>query len=595
MSQPVAADGAPSAQTPVPAAPSAAPSAQQQQQQPAGRGNTAPSQSGQNGPQGPPTMSANGRKKIYQIRNTQFEVDPQFEVIKAIGVGAYGLVCSAHEKAADRFVAIKKMPKLFDDLIDGRRVLREIRIMRWLGKHPQILDLIGVTGPRDLSPAERHSFREVYLVTELLDADLSQLLRSRQKLTIEHHAYISFQLISAIAFVHNAHIVHRDLKPSNILVNANCEVRICDFGLSRANVPFASADAAAGGGAGAGGAGGGGVGADGRAGGAAAGDTADQTLQMDKLEDSPAVNRELPKRFTPFGATGSPTPSAVYDLTEYVVTRWYRPPELLLGVGYNHAVDIWSLGCILIEIITRRALFDGKHYMDQLEKIAEIVPMPAPRDVPSMLRRTRNQEPAKCIETLRQLHAQSPLGQRVGSPELEAVMDQAKYADVTRRLMRYLKLPPEHANPAMPMARSVDLIASLLDFHMGQRPTAMQALQHPFLAKHSTPDVVAARTTFPAAQAQRCLAQYRSVASDDPVAAVAAGAYEAFFRDEDERRSVGADASAAAGTGYSAPGSPSSAAPLGAPPPFDMWAFDRPVKILERDLRAEFWVDMTRA
>lgn len=47
-------------------------------------------------------------------------------------------------------------------------------------------------------------------------------------------------------------------------------------------------------------------------------------------------------------------------LTEYVATRWYRAPEILLGSNtYNKSVDIWSIGCILAELITGKSLFPG--------------------------------------------------------------------------------------------------------------------------------------------------------------------------------------------------------------------------------------------
>lgn len=60
-------------------------------------------------------------------------------------------------------------------------------------------------------------------------------------------------------------------------------------------------------------------------------------------------------------------------MTEYVVTRWYRAPELLLNCSeYTAAIDIWSVGCILMEIIRREPLFPGKDYVQQLALITEV-------------------------------------------------------------------------------------------------------------------------------------------------------------------------------------------------------------------------------
>lgn len=60
-------------------------------------------------------------------------------------------------------------------------------------------------------------------------------------------------------------------------------------------------------------------------------------------------------------------------MTEYVVTRWYRAPELLLNCSeYTSAIDIWSVGCILMEIVRREPLFPGKDYVQQLALITEV-------------------------------------------------------------------------------------------------------------------------------------------------------------------------------------------------------------------------------
>lgn len=60
-------------------------------------------------------------------------------------------------------------------------------------------------------------------------------------------------------------------------------------------------------------------------------------------------------------------------MTEYVVTRWYRAPELLLNCSeYTAAIDIWSVGCIIMEIIKREPIFPGQDYVQQLLLITEV-------------------------------------------------------------------------------------------------------------------------------------------------------------------------------------------------------------------------------
>ena len=65
------------------------------------------------------------------------------------------------------------------------------------------------------------------------------------------------------------------------------------------------------------------------------------------------------------------------DLTEYVVTRWYRAPELLLASRYNEKIDIWSIGCILAELLLSKPLFPGQDYLDQLKLILTFLGTPA--------------------------------------------------------------------------------------------------------------------------------------------------------------------------------------------------------------------------
>ena len=61
------------------------------------------------------------------------------------------------------------------------------------------------------------------------------------------------------------------------------------------------------------------------------------------------------------------------ELTTYVVTRWYRAPELMMADAYSASVDIWSAGCIMAELIKRRALFPGKNTLNQLELITGVM------------------------------------------------------------------------------------------------------------------------------------------------------------------------------------------------------------------------------
>ena len=88
--------------------------------------------------------------------------------------------------------------------------------------HENILDLRDVV----YSPKEGEILGDVYLVSELLETDLSRVIKSKQKLKAEHIQYFIYQVLRAFKYIHSADIVHRDLKPSNILLNENCDLKI---------------------------------------------------------------------------------------------------------------------------------------------------------------------------------------------------------------------------------------------------------------------------------------------------------------------------------------------------------------------------------
>ncbi|KAJ8526047.1 hypothetical protein ON010_g15135 [Phytophthora cinnamomi] len=232
--------------------------------------------------------------------NTRFEIPSSFEYVKTIGSGAYGVVISAADAKTGKTVAIKNIQRAFDDLTDAKRIVREIKLMRHL-------DHKCVLGVEDIfEPVALDKFEDVYIVSQLMATDLHRVIYSRHALSDEHIAFFMYQMLCAMKYVHSANVIHRDLKPSNVLVNANCELKICDFGLARGVFP----------------------------------------------------EEEL-------------------ELTEYVVTRWYRAPEIMLGcMKYTREVDVWSMGCIFAEMMSRKPLFPGQDYIDQLHLIMNALGAP---------------------------------------------------------------------------------------------------------------------------------------------------------------------------------------------------------------------------
>ena len=256
-------------------------------------------------------------KHSFTIAGSEFIVDERYEYIKQIGVGAYGVVISCYDKKTNRNVAIKKVGNAFEDLIDAKRIVREIKLLRYF-KHDNIVSLIDIQ-----KPPKRTGFEDIYIITDLMETDLHRVIYSRQELTDDHIQYFIYQILRGVLYMHSANIIHRDLKPANILANKNCDLKICDLGLGRAEVYD---------------------------------------------YDEKKVTKKTKKKTKNDESDSDEDP----ELTEYVITRWYRAPEVILCPShYAKAVDIWSVGCIFAELLGRQPLFPGDHYFIQKKEAKE--------------------------------------------------------------------------------------------------------------------------------------------------------------------------------------------------------------------------------
>jgi mitogen-activated protein kinase 1/3 len=124
-------------------------------------------------------------------------------------------------------VAIKKMENIFDDEIDCKRILREITLLRKL-RHPFVVELVEV-----LEPSDPANFSTIYTVMEYAESDLKKVIKSSIHLQLPHIQTIVYNLLCAVKYLHESNVLHRDMKPANILVNEDCTVKLCDFGLAR--------------------------------------------------------------------------------------------------------------------------------------------------------------------------------------------------------------------------------------------------------------------------------------------------------------------------------------------------------------------------
>ncbi|XP_066372514.1 mitogen-activated protein kinase 12-like isoform X1 [Miscanthus floridulus] len=160
---------------------------------------------------------------------TEYGEASQYQIQEVIGKGSYGVVAAAVDTRTGERVAIKKINDVFEHVSDATRILREIKLLRLL-RHPDIVEIKHI-----MLPPSRREFQDIYVVFELMESDLHQVIKANDDLTPEHHQFFLYQLLRALKYIHAANVFHRDLKPKNILANSDCKLKICDFGLARAS------------------------------------------------------------------------------------------------------------------------------------------------------------------------------------------------------------------------------------------------------------------------------------------------------------------------------------------------------------------------
>ena len=243
-------------------------------------------------------------ERLNQVTKEKYVKD------KKLGEGTYAIVYLGHLRT-DPFslVAIKKI-KVNTDYRDGLSMdaVREVKYLQELS-HPNIIALDAVFSSKN---------QNLNLVLEFLPlGDLEMLIRDTNGIqygTAEVKAWMAM-LGRAVWFCHENFVLHRDIKPNNLLIAADGEVKLADFGLARS-----------------------------------------------------------------FSDPYRP-------MTCQVITRWYRPPELLMGARfYSGAVDIWSVGMVFAELILRSPFVPGNTDVHQLEMISEGVGTPSEDNWPGVSR-----------------------------------------------------------------------------------------------------------------------------------------------------------------------------------------------------------------
>lgn len=159
--------------------------------------------------------------------NADFIVPETFEKLRNLGKGAYGKVMEVLHIETQQKFAVKRFDDVFSKELRARRLLREMVILKSV-KHPCLNKLKAVIPPLDYN-----NFNEAYLVIDPCEMDLKKLLKSSKHLEETQVKSMIYDMVCGLLYLHKAQIIHRDLKPANILVNNDCTIQICDFGLAR--------------------------------------------------------------------------------------------------------------------------------------------------------------------------------------------------------------------------------------------------------------------------------------------------------------------------------------------------------------------------
>jgi len=262
-----------------------------------------------------------------------------YQAISKLGSGAYSTVWEGIHIPTGTKVAIKKQTDLFIDLIDCKRILREVKILRQLD-HPYVIKVYDAFVNKT-----KTDFDCLYLILELADASLKDVTASPIYLGETQIKKVFYNFMIGLKYLFNAGVLHRDIKPANVLINENCDVKICDFGLSRTaleiSCPLSFVKMKR-----------------------KQLEDAKKTASDPKKDPSPKTAPEVSPKSQPeieFKAIRTLKKS----LTTHVVTRWYRAPEvILMQKDYGFPIDMWSAGCVFAELLGLRKE-NVKNYLDR--------------------------------------------------------------------------------------------------------------------------------------------------------------------------------------------------------------------------------------
>lgn len=335
---------------------------------------------------------------------------PRYRILSKMGEGTFGQVLECWDLERMEPVAIKIVRSI---LKYREAAMIEIDVLQRLAKHDP-------GGSRCVQIRNWFDYRNhICIVFEKLGPSLYDFLRknSYRSFQIDLVRELGRQLLDSVAFMHDMRLIHTDLKPENILLVSSEYMRVPDYKIQT-------------------------------------------SLRYSK---DGASFKNIPKssaiKLIDFGST-----SFEHQDHNYVVsTRHYRAPEVILGLGWNSPCDLWSVGCILVELCSGEALFQTHENLEHLAMMERVLgPLPI-----HMIRKADR-------------HAEKYFkrGLRLDWPEGANSRESMRAVGKLPRLQNLVMQHVDHSAGDL-----IDLLQGLLRYDPAERLKAQEALRHPFFTR----------------------------------------------------------------------------------------------------------------
>ncbi|KAK4745529.1 hypothetical protein SAY87_011841 [Trapa incisa] len=326
----------------------------------------------------------------------------RYKILSKMGEGTFGRVLECWDKQTQEYVAIKVVRNIgkYRDA-----ALIEVNILQHIAKNDR-------GNSRCVHIQNWFDYRgHVCIVFEKLGPSLYDFLKRNRyhPFPVDLVREFGHQLLESVAYIHDLHLIHTDLKPENILLESSESV----------NVPQRKGKSS-------------------------------KETQFRCLPKSSAI------KVIDFGSTTSGNQKH----NSMVSTRHYRAPEVILGLGWNYPCDLWSVGCILVELCSGEALFQTHESIEHLAMMERVLgPLPE-----HMIR-------GACQSADKYFRRRLQLNWPGGATSRESIRAVMKLDSLQKLISRYAG--PETSS-------LVDLLHGLLKYEPSERLTAREALSHSF-------------------------------------------------------------------------------------------------------------------